>query len=95
MDFAEKRQHAREEEYSKKAAEEPEDDAPPPPQVEEGGGGGGGGDEGEGEGEGDDAGIMAEEEAYKNLEAKFIEQLGLTADDLPPGFDLSKVGVEE
>ncbi|GMI04564.1 hypothetical protein TrLO_g114 [Triparma laevis f. longispina] len=95
MDFAEKRQHAREEEYSKKAAEEPEDDAPPPPQLEEGGGGGGGGDEGEGEGEGDDAGIMAEEEAYKNLEAKFIEQLGLTADDLPPGFDLSKVGVEE
>ena len=36
--------------------------------------------------------LAAEENSYKELEAKFIEQLQLTEDDLPEGFDLSRVG---
>ena len=102
MDFAEKRQTAREEEYSKHAAASGmEDDGGgsdlPPPPIEGGGGRGNGGTGAGGVAfEEDMEDIKAEEESYKKLEAEFIMQLQLAPDDLPEGFDLSVLeAVEE
>ncbi|GMI50247.1 hypothetical protein TeGR_g4809 [Tetraparma gracilis] len=81
MNFSEERQKAREVEYTTQSKEKEAEggggggEAPPPPPPAEAGWEAGAGDAEEDE---DEAEIMAAEEAaYKELEARFVEQLGL------------------
>jgi len=101
MATSESRMNARVEEYDAKKKEEGEEEEEEDGMGGGGGGGGGagegmgGGEEGGGDGEWGEVALVEEENAYKELEAKFIEQLQLTADDLPEGFDMSRVVGEE
>jgi WD40 repeat protein len=106
LGFVDKRKEAREEEYIIQSKAEPSSNGN---DGGGGGAAAGGGDDNAGavggvgsgaaaaddliQGEDEAMMIKEEEKAYRELEAKFIAQLNLSADDLPDNFDLSKLEI--